>query len=61
MAYFRKGEKTLLVLGNFQSEPQTVQLPEGEKAVVLNNLPTCPALGDHIEMQGFQLLVLQLS
>ena len=27
MSYYRKGDKTLLVLGNFQKEPQTVKLP----------------------------------
>lgn len=27
MAYFRKGEKTLLVIGNFQTEPQDITLP----------------------------------
>ena len=26
MAYYRKGDKTLLVVGNYQKEPQTIEL-----------------------------------
>ena len=37
IAYFRKGEKTLLVLANFQKDPRKVQLPAPAKKVVLNN------------------------
>ena len=31
IAYFRKGEKTLLVLANFQKDPRKVQLPAPAK------------------------------
>lgn len=38
IAYFRKGEgQTLLVLANFQNEPQAVVLPEAAGNVILNN------------------------
>ncbi len=39
MAYYRESEeKTLLVVGNFQAEPQTMVLPGAYKKVLLNNL-----------------------
>lgn len=38
IAYYRKGEgQTLLVLANFQNEPQAVVLPEAAGNVILNN------------------------
>ena len=38
IAYYRRGEgQTLLVLANFQNEPQTVMLPEAAGNVILNN------------------------
>ena len=39
MAYLRKGGyQTLLVVGNFQEEPQEVTLPEAYETVLLNNM-----------------------
>lgn len=37
MAYYRKGEKTLLVVGNFQKEAQEVVLPKKWEKVLINN------------------------
>lgn len=59
IAYYRKGEsQTLLVLVNFQKEPQRVALPTGEAKVVLDN--TASALqgisvkGSEITLDGYQ-------
>ncbi len=77
IAYFRKGEKTLLVLANFQKDPRKVQLPAPAKKVVLNNKETvnwgCPrdtseqeacrkdTRGMEIELSGFQYVMLELE
>ena len=77
IAYFRKGEKTLLVLANFQRDPRKVQLPAPAKKVVLNNKESvnwgCPrdngeqgtfrkdTRGMEIELSGFQYVLLELE
>lgn len=61
MAYYRKGEgQTLLVLGNFQKEPQDVKLPDEVKKVLLNNLEQYDAQGDVLHMAGYQFVVVEL-
>ena len=37
MAYLRKGNRTLLVIGNYQRESQQSELPSDCKKVLLNN------------------------
>lgn len=37
MAYYRKGEKTLLIIGNYQNEEQEVYLDSSYKKILLNN------------------------
>ena len=77
IAYFRKGEKTLLVLANFQTDPRKVQLPAPAKKVVLNNKESvnwgCPrdngeqgtfrkdTRGMEIELSSFQYVLLELE
>ena len=40
MAYYRKSaDQTLLVIGNYKTQPQTLTLPSKIKHIVLNNLP----------------------
>lgn len=62
MAYFRKGEKTLLVIGNFQREARTVQLPCEIKQVLLTNCERIQTQGVQAERQklhleGYQVIV----
>jgi oligo-1,6-glucosidase len=52
-AYYRKGEKTLLVVGNFQNKSISVSLPAGK--ILLNNYCT---LGDSLE--PYQFLILEV-
>lgn len=62
IAYFRKGEgQTLLVLANFQNEPQTVMLPEAAGNVILNNCERVD-LDDNgcITLGGYQAVVVEL-
>lgn len=62
IAYFRKGEgQTLLVLANFQNEPQTVMLPEEAGNVILNNCERVD-LDDNgcITLDGYQAVIIEL-
>ena len=60
MAYYRKGEKTLLVMGNFQREEQEVALPAACKRVLLNNYPDADIQDLTIRMQGYQVVILEM-
>ena len=61
MAYFRKGEsQTILVLGNFQKDPQDVELPAPVKNLLLSNLPEVVLEGGTARLQGYQILVAEL-
>lgn len=60
MAYYRKGEKTLLVIGNYQRGEQEVTLPAACKKVLLNNYPDISMQDFTIRMQGYQVLILDM-
>lgn len=62
MAYFRRGkEKTLLVIGNFQKEGQSVRLPEKMKKVLINNKKELSQEADTLHMEGYQFVVLEME
>lgn len=61
MSYFRKGDKTLLVMGNYQNEAQTVELPAACKKVLINNYPDMNLADGAITLHGYQVLVLELE
>ncbi|MCR5576508.1 MAG: alpha-glucosidase [Oscillospiraceae bacterium] len=60
MAYFRRGEKTLLVAGNFQAEAQDMLLPSPARTLVLNNLDELSAERDTVHLKPWQLVVFEL-
>lgn len=60
MAYYRKGDKTLLVVGNYQWEEQEITLPSECKKVLINNYPDLISSGDQITLHGYQVLILEL-
>lgn len=60
MAYHRKGQKDLLVLGNFQKEAQTVALPSSCHRILLNNSPEAAISSKEVRLDGYQVLVLEL-
>lgn len=60
MAYYRKGDKTLLVIGNFQKEEQQVALPDGYQNVLLNNYDTIRIQDNCISLYGYQVLILNI-
>lgn len=62
MAYYRKGtDKTLLVVANYQKEPQDVTLPGAYENVLLNNYPEVNADGLTLHLSGYQVLVLDMK
>ncbi|EOS73043.1 hypothetical protein C817_05213 [Dorea sp. 5-2] len=64
MAYYRKGEQTLLVIGNYQMEEQTVELPSEYhseyKKILLNNYPELVQEGTTLILHGYQAVVLEM-
>lgn len=62
MAYYRKGSgHTLLVMGNYQKEGQSVRLPKAVKKVLLNNKKELRQEGDVLLLDGYQFLVLEVE
>ena len=60
MAYYRKGEKTLLVMGNFQTQAQDVVLPGQVKQVLINNMDGFSVENGVLKMEGYQFVVVEL-
>ena len=61
MAYYRKGEKNILVIGNFQKEEQTVELPSAFKKVLLNNDSTFKIEENLLFLNGYQAVILEMQ
>ena len=60
MAYYRNGDKTLLIIGNYQKEERTITLPSAYKKVLINNYADIASEGNYIRMKGYQVLVLEM-
>ena len=60
MAYYRKGDKTLLVVGNYQWDEQKITLPSEYKKVLINNYPDLISSDEQITLHGYQVLILEL-
>ena len=60
MAYYRKGDRTLLVIGNYQKEEQTVELPSSYQKVLLNNYPELITEGNSVRLSGYQTVILEM-
>ena len=60
MAYYRKGDKTLLVIGNYQQKEQEATLPCECRKVLLNNYPDMDMENNVITLHGYQVLILEL-
>ena len=61
MAYYRKGDKTLLVVGNYQRQEQEISLPAAYRRVLLNNYADIVEEGGKIRLHGYQVLVLEME
>ena len=60
MAYYRKGDKMLLVIGNYQTDAQEIALPAAYKKVLINNYPDLEECGGVLRLKGYQALVLEI-
>ena len=60
MAYYRKGKKMLLVIGNYQKETQEIALSSAHKKVLINNYHDLDEDGGVIRLKGYQALVLEM-
>ncbi len=60
MAYYRKGDKTLLVAGNYQMDTQTVTLPAPYQRILLNNYPDLTEDEHAITLQAYQVLIMEM-
>ena len=59
MAFYRKGEKTLLILGNYRKEERELELPAPAKKLVLSN--TEPRItGRKITLSDYEATILEL-
>lgn len=61
MAYHRKADKDVLVIGNFQRERQRVTLPEEVENILLNNYPDIKLEGKELILEGYQAVVLEMK
>ena len=61
MAYYRKSaDQTLLVIGNYKTQEETLTLPSKLKHIVLNNLPQLKTEGNEIMLEGYQAVILEM-
>ena len=59
MAFYRKGEKTLLILGNYRKEERELELPIPVKKLVLSNAE--PRItGRKITLSGYEATILEI-
>ena len=59
MAFYRKGEKTLLILGNYRKEERELELPAPVKKLVLSNAE--PRItGRKITLSGYEATILEV-
>ena len=59
MAFYRKGEKTLLILGNYRKEERELELPTPVKKLVLSNAE--PRItGRKITLSGYEATILEI-
>ncbi|HIX28180.1 MAG TPA: alpha-glucosidase [Candidatus Blautia stercoravium] len=61
MAYHRKADKDLLIIGNFQKERQSVILPAEVEKILLNNYPDMELEGRELILEGYQAVVLEMK
>ena len=61
MAYFRRGERTLLVAGSTGGEPQRLPLPGRLKRVLLNNLEDYKEQAGELTLAPWQFLLLEVE
>ena len=61
MAYERRGERRIMVLGNWQTQGRQILLPCNPKQILLSNLPEVWLNGSVLQASGYQFVVLLLE
>ncbi len=60
MAYYRKADRTLLVIGNYQREAQSVTLTAPFRRMLLNNQCSLDEKNGTVTLLGYQVLILEM-
>lgn len=60
LSYYRKGDKTLLVIANFGNAPQTVVLPATVKKLLLSNTGRTNVDESPLKLSGYEFLLAEL-
>ncbi len=60
MPYYPKGERTLLVVGNYQQAEQEIILPTAYQNVLLNNYQDIVEEHGTVRLHGYQILILEM-
>ncbi len=61
MPYYPKGERTLLVVGNYQqAAEQEIILPTAYQNVLLNNYQDIVEEHGTVRLHGYQILILEM-
>ncbi len=60
MAYTRTGDRTLLVVGNYQKKAQSIEPDAPVKKILINNYPDVDTEGNSITLKSYQVLILEL-
>lgn len=60
MAYYRKGDKTLLVIGNYQRQEQEIELSAPFLKILLNNYADLAVDHSTLRLHGYQVLILEM-
>ncbi len=60
MAYVRKADKEILVVGNYKNEPDRIVMEAPYTAVLLNNYAEDPEDKIEIRLKPYQLLIMEI-
>lgn len=60
LAYIRKLDRTILVIANYQAEPQDISLPKAAKKFLLSNTNRELTLETTLQLSGYEFLIIEL-
>ena len=61
LAYYRRGDRDVLILANFQDEAREVRLSKSLRRVLIDNLNGCEIDGRSIVLRGWQAVAVELA
>ncbi|SEA83067.1 oligo-1,6-glucosidase [Pseudobutyrivibrio sp. ACV-2] len=60
LAYTRKLDKNMLIIANYQNDPQKVVLPSAAKKILLSNTNRSLDFNTTVQLSGYELLIIEL-